>query len=70
MKPSDAHMHLCSRCQLPAPCDGTLEENFDGFPEVICSAYHLKHGETAHFLCEACADLGEDWTEDVAYGPV
>ncbi len=37
-------------------CDGELERNYDGWPEVICVIYH-KDGQD---VCEECAGANED----------
>ena len=51
------HSHPCADCHTPTDCHGDLERNYDGFPDVICTSYHLLCGITNHdFLCEACAD--------------
>jgi hypothetical protein len=52
------HTHDCARCHAPVECsDDNLERNYDGFPEVICTAYHLSDGSLAHLLCDDCEDL-------------
>ena len=48
-----AHRHVCDQCGESYSCTGTLEENYDGFPEVICVAYHERGERT----CEACAGV-------------
>jgi hypothetical protein len=49
------HSHPCQRCGLEIACDGPLEENYDGWPEVICVDFDMHSHED--FLCEACAEL-------------
>ena len=66
MRDRNAHSHPCSGCQVSVECDGELERNFDGWPEVICTSYHLLNGETAEVLCEACAELVDRCDEAVA----
>jgi hypothetical protein len=52
------HEHDCTTCKLPFPCPGTLERNWDGFPEVICTFYH----EAGNTECEDCvAAEACDW---------
>lgn len=48
------HTHPCANCATPVECDGTRIHNADGWPEVICTAYHLDGGGTAALLCESC----------------
>jgi hypothetical protein len=48
------HTHPCERCQQPVACGGDFERNDDGWPEVVCTAYHLPSGTMAHVVCEAC----------------
>jgi len=52
------HTHRCANCQTPVECEAELVLNPDGWPNVICEAYHLDGGGTAELLCEAC--LRED----------
>lgn len=35
------HFHKCQCCGERIECGGSWEPNPDGFPEVVCSAYHL-----------------------------
>lgn len=44
------HTHVCAKCAKPYECDGTLERNDDGFPEVICLTFHQDHQQ----VCETC----------------
>jgi hypothetical protein len=46
------HTHVCRTCRQRFPCDGDLERNHDGWPEVICVAYHERRQDT----CEKCAE--------------
>jgi hypothetical protein len=49
------HHHPCQDCGAKVECGGTWEENYDGFPEVICPEYHLTSGDiNADFICEPC----------------
>lgn len=51
------HHHPCGRCGVRTECCGTIEQNYDGWPEWICVEYH---GVTSHdFLCEDCEALPE-----------
>jgi hypothetical protein len=55
-----AHSHKCDGCGVKTPCDGSISQNYDGWPEWICDAYHTldrQHEFTQNtFLCEACAE--------------
>lgn len=52
------HHHPCQHCGAKTECSGTWEQNYDGFPEVICREFHLDGGTlNADFLCETCAEL-------------
>lgn len=63
MRRHDEHHHTCSRCGHRYPCHGPLEQNYDGWPEVICLAYH-EGGET---ICEECGiDADEEREADHA----
>lgn len=35
------HHHPCQTCGAKTECGGTWEENYDGWPEVICREFHL-----------------------------
>lgn len=53
----NVHTHECQRCGVETPCEGTLERNEDGAPEVICGVFHLPMGRiNERFLCEACQE--------------
>jgi hypothetical protein len=55
MRRERAHHHACQRCSVPTVCRGELEPNHDGFPVVICRAFHLDGGQVDDtFICEAC----------------
>jgi len=53
------HTHPCAHCAAPVQCDGTLEPNHDGLPEVICTTYHRPGGGLATFRCQRCELLIE-----------
>lgn len=64
-----AHHHPCQRCGRKTQCPGTWEENWDGWPEVICPEWHLPSGYTnPDFLCDDCATAPEreEEVEEVA----
>lgn len=63
---SRPHTHPCSRCDQAVPCAGEWESNYDGYPEVICSHYHLETGGTAECVCEDCRESSERRTGPVA----
>ncbi len=49
------HHHPCADCGAKTECGGTWEENYDGFPEVICREFHLSSGDTnPDFICHRC----------------
>lgn len=45
------HHHPCSDCQAKTECSGSWEENYDGWPAVICDEVDKRGYET---LCEDC----------------
>ena len=49
------HHHPCAFCQVKTECGGTFEQNYDGWPEVVCVEYHVEN--RGDFLCEDCAAL-------------
>ena len=53
---SRAHTHKCRVCGKRYECEGTLERNHDGWPEVICLAFHVRLLQE----CEDCFDLPSD----------
>lgn len=46
------HTHPCRLCRRELPCDDDLEQNYDGWPEVVCRSYD--RGPRL-WLCEDCA---------------
>ncbi len=52
------HSHPCVNerhgCTGTVPCNGELERNHDGFPAIVCEAYHLDSGELDAQSCEVC----------------
>ena len=69
------HSHPCTLCSTPVFCDCEMVENYDGFPEVICPAYHLPGGGLQLVLCPTCeaheaaraaADEAENIPEDLS----
>jgi hypothetical protein len=59
------HSHPCRHCRTPVECEGELVANDDGWPTVICRAYHLDGGQIDDtFLCEACRELEDDLCDD------
>jgi hypothetical protein len=64
MRHDGPHSHPCAACRNPVECDGELEQNYDGWPEVICPAYHQTNGTIADLFCEKCAcECGEPATQ-------
>jgi hypothetical protein len=50
-----AHTHACQSCGAVTECYGELEPNHDGFPVVICRAFHLDGGQVdSDFRCDDC----------------
>lgn len=50
------HSHPCQSCGAKTPCSGTWEENYDGYPEVICPEFHGYGGIIDQdFICEGCS---------------
>lgn len=59
-----SHTHPCLYCKQPVSCDGEHLQNYDGFPAVICEAYHQALGAIADVRCvdcdsSRCPDCGE-----------
>jgi hypothetical protein len=54
------HSHPCRSCGAKVPCSGDLIQNYDGFPEVICSEYHERYRRPDCEACEAAAPAEED----------
>ena len=48
------HHHPCLDCGAKTECPGDWEENYDGFPEVICPEYHQGGFINSDFVCDAC----------------
>ena len=55
------HHHPCFRCQAKTECPSTWEENYDGWPGVICREYHTPGGINTDFVCEDCVNCRHDW---------
>jgi len=51
---SRTHTHPCSHCKTPVECDGEPVQNYDGWPETICTAYHMDGGGIDTRYCEDC----------------
>lgn len=55
------HFHHCQDCNAKTPCNGRLEDNFDGSPEIVCDDFHLPNGlVNRDFICESCQWKRED----------
>ncbi len=56
------HTHSCTvaDCRNTVACDGILERNYDGFPDVICSDYHLSCGTVAEMFCDEHLHLADE----------
>ena len=44
------HTHRCEECGQPFPCTGEQFFNYDGWPEVVCQAFHVHYRN----VCETC----------------
>ena len=59
------HTHPCTWCATPVGCNGTLSDNYDGWPTVVCDLVHLDSGITAFVLCVQCeAEFEQRLLED------
>lgn len=55
------HGHPCQDCGTKTPCDGQIEQNYDGWPEWICAAFHLPGGViNADWICDSCQDRRDE----------
>jgi hypothetical protein len=45
------HHHPCADCGGKVECPGSYEQNYDGWPEVVCSEVDVLGTEV---VCEAC----------------
>lgn len=60
------HHHPCQICHAKTECGGTWEENWDGFPDVICREFHQAGGfVNPDFSCEDCEALTEAEQETI-----
>lgn len=51
------HQHRCVTCGTNVECDGELERNHDGWPDVICREFREAcDGRRPAFRCETCAE--------------
>jgi hypothetical protein len=52
------HSHPCSSpgCRNRVLCSGELTRNDDGWPETVCSDYHLSSGVINAQPCETCIE--------------
>ena len=52
------HHHPCQTCRKKTECGGDWEQNYDGWPEVICREFH-RHDLTLNpdFICHDCNEL-------------
>jgi len=48
------HTHPCATCGVKTECPGTYERNYDGWPEVACTVYHMRDEADPPFLCDDC----------------
>jgi hypothetical protein len=54
------HHHKCQDCGAKTECHGEWEQNYDGYPEVICREFHGDGGTiNPDFVCPDCADKHE-----------
>jgi hypothetical protein len=68
------HYHACDDCGTKTECSGTYEQNYDGWPEVVCSEVDVLGTEV---VCDDCAitrqrqadaDAAADERDDEATG--
>jgi hypothetical protein len=59
------HTHPCGDCKEPLECDGQWERNYDGFPEAVCTIYHLL-GAAGDWLCHDCRAKRDKDDDDAA----
>ena len=50
------HHHKCVDCGVKTECPGTWEENYDGWPEVICDDVDKRHNDP---ICDECYEKRE-----------
>ena len=55
MRTRPRHWHPCERCHVTVECSSDLEENYDGWPEVVCPDYDMHSHDD--WFCEDCMDL-------------
>jgi len=50
------HHHPCQRCKAKTECFGQLEDNYDGWPEIVCLEFHMNAScdPNPDFLCDGC----------------
>lgn len=53
------HHHTCA-CGLRFPCSGQWERNYDGWPEVICTHYHVMDWRRCERCLERCLEQAEE----------
>jgi hypothetical protein len=53
------HHHPCQDCGAKTECGGVFEQNYDGWPEVICDEFNMYSGPNMDFICDACHDKRE-----------
>lgn len=59
------HTHPCQNCGEPVDRNGELERNDDGYPEVVCYAYHVYEGSyTLYPECDAIDPEPPDEEDD------
>lgn len=61
-----SHLHPCGQCGVLVPCAGELVENYDGWPEVMCRAYHQEGADRSTFRCEACEERTDPCDNEVS----
>ena len=66
----NAHHHACQDCGIKTQCPGTWEENYDGFPEVVCPEFHISGGINTDFVCESCQFKRDDQAQIDAGNPM
>jgi len=51
MRRQQPHHHACDDCGVKTECPGSYEENWDGWPEVVCTERDQRGAE---IVCDDC----------------
>jgi hypothetical protein len=53
------HHHPCQDCGAKTECGGVFEQNYDGWPEVVCDEFNMHSGPNMDFVCDVCHNKRE-----------